>query len=128
MQVKPTLLDRIREVQKGDSEMEEIKENMRKGTAQGFREDEQGTLWFEKRLCVPNDPEIRRFIFQEAHDSPYSIHPGNTKMYIDLRERFWWSNMKREMAEYIALCDVCSRVKAEHHKPAGLLQPLPILD
>jgi hypothetical protein len=36
--------------------------------------------------------------------------------------------MKREIADYIALCYVCSRVKAEHQKPAGLLQPLPILD
>ena len=63
---------------------------------------------------------------QEAHDSPYSIHPGNTKMYLDLRERFWWPSMKREIAKYIALCDVFQRVKAEHQKPAGLLQPLPI--
>jgi hypothetical protein len=128
MEVKPTLLDRIREAQKGDSEMDEIKENMSKGKDEGFCEDEQGTLWFEKRLCVPNDPEIGKLIFQEAHDSPYSIHPRNTKMYMDLRERFWWSNMKREIAEYIALCDVCSRVKAEHQKPARLLQPLPIPD
>jgi hypothetical protein len=47
-------------------------------------------------------------------------------MYMDLKGRFWWSNMKRDVAEYIALCDVCNRVKAEHQKPAGLLQPLPI--
>jgi hypothetical protein len=47
-------------------------------------------------------------------------------MYMDLKGRFWWSNMKRDMAEYIAPCDVCNRVKAEHQKPAGLLQPLPI--
>jgi hypothetical protein len=127
MEVKPTLLDRIREAQKGDSEMEEIKENMSKGKA-GFHEDEQGTLWFKKRLCVPSDPEIRKLIFQEAHDSPYSIHPENTKMYMDLRERFWWPSMKREIVEYIALCEVCSRVKAKHQKPAGLLQPLPIPD
>jgi hypothetical protein len=74
-----------------------------------------------RSVCVPNDPEIRKLIFQEAHDSPYSIHPGNTKMYMDLRERFWWPNMKREIGEYIALGDLCSRVKAEHQKPAGLL-------
>jgi hypothetical protein len=43
--------------------MEEIKENMSKGKAEGFREDEQGTLWFEKCLCVPNDLEIRKLIF-----------------------------------------------------------------
>jgi hypothetical protein len=47
-------------------------------------------------------------------------------MYMDLKERFSWNNMKRDIAEYIAKCDVCSRVKAEHQKPAGLLQPLKV--
>lgn len=46
-------------------------------------------------------------------------------MYMDLKERFWWTNMKREIVEYITLCDVCSIVKAEHQLPTGLLQPLP---
>ena len=55
-----------------------------------------------KFICVPKDSEIRKLIFQEAHESPYSIHPGNTKMYEDLKERFWWTNMKRDIAEYIA--------------------------
>ena len=36
--------------------------------------------------------------------------------------------MKKDIAEYVAVCDVCQRVKAEHQKPAGLLQPLPILN
>jgi hypothetical protein len=45
---------------------------------------------------------------------------------MDLKGRFWWRNMKRDVAKYIALCDVCNRVKAEHQKPVGLLQPLPI--
>jgi hypothetical protein len=40
---------------------------------------------------------------------------------MDLKERFWWTGMKREIAKFIALCDVCNRVKAEHQKPAGLL-------
>src|SRR3954467_3190015 len=101
---------------------------MSRGKAEGFREDEHGAIWFEKRICVPRDEDIRKLILQEAHDSPYSIHPGNTKMYLDLRERFWWPSLKREIARYIALCDVCQRVKAEHQKPAGLLQPLPIPD
>jgi hypothetical protein len=126
--VQPTLMDRIRQAQKGDKEIEKIKENMRKDKAKSFSEDEQGTIWFERRICVPDDPDIRRLIFREAHETPYSIHPGNTKMYIDLKERFWWSNMKGDIAEYIAKCDVCSRVKAEHQKPAGLLQPLKVPD
>ena len=67
-----------------------------------------------------------KLILQEAHDSPYSIHPGNTKMYLDLKERFWWTGMKKDIAEYVAVCDVCQRVNAEHQKPTGLLQPMPI--
>jgi hypothetical protein len=49
-------------------------------------------------------------------------------MYIDVKERFWWNNTKQDIAEYIAKCDMCSRVKAEHQKPAGLLQPLRVPD
>ncbi|KAK1618755.1 hypothetical protein QYE76_024272 [Lolium multiflorum] len=62
----------------------------------------------------------------EAHDTLYSIHPGGTKMYQDLKEQFWWHGMKREIGSYIAKCDICQRVKAEHQRPAGLLQPLQI--
>ena len=62
---------------------------MVKGKAEGFHEDEHGAIWFEKRICVPRDADIRKLILQEAPDSSYSIHPGNTKMYFDFRERFW---------------------------------------
>ncbi len=82
MEVQSTLLGKIREAQKDDKEIAEIKERMSKGKAKGFREDEHDTLWFEDRVYVPNDPEIRKLILQEAHDSPYSIHPENTKMYL----------------------------------------------
>ena len=126
MEVQSTLLGNIREAQKDDKEIAEIKEKMSEGKTKGFREDEHDTLWFEDRVYVPNNTEIRKLILQEAHDSPYSIHPGNTKMYLDLKEHFWWTGMKKDIAEYVAVCDVCQRVKAEHQKPAGLLQPMPI--
>jgi hypothetical protein len=74
---------------------------------------------------VPDVKEICELIIREAHDS-YSIHPGCTKMYQDLKTCFWWHGMKRDVAEYVALCDTCQRVKAEYQRPAGLLQPLKI--
>nr|XP_051215162.1 uncharacterized protein LOC127332864 [Lolium perenne] len=79
---------RIKETQKGDEDIENINENMKEDKAKGFSEDEQGTIWFGKRICVANDSELRKLIFQEAHETPYSIHPGNTKMYMYLKERF----------------------------------------
>ena len=47
-------------------------------------------------------------------------------MYQDLKQNYWWSGMKKDIGEYVALCDTCQRVKAEHQRPAGLLQPLKI--
>ena len=75
---------------------------------------------------VLNSRKIKDLILLEAHKSPLSIHPGGTKMYRDLRQRFWWSGMKPEIARFVAECDICRRVKAEHQRPAGLLQPLKI--
>jgi hypothetical protein len=47
-------------------------------------------------------------------------------MYLDLKEKYWWYGLKRDIAEYVALCDTYQRVKAEHQRPAGLLQPMQI--
>jgi hypothetical protein len=56
------------------------------GKAPDFIEDDQGTLWFKKRICVPEIEHLRQLILREAHDSAYSIHPGSTKLYQDLKE------------------------------------------
>jgi hypothetical protein len=50
------------------------------------------------RTVVPNDVELRRDILNEAH---HTIHPENTKMYQDLKKKFWWCGMKRNVAEYV---------------------------
>jgi hypothetical protein len=70
-------------------------------------------LWYKMRLCVLEVKEIREFVLREAHDSTNSIHPGSTKMYHDLKSRYWCYSMKRVVAEYVPLCDNCQRVKAE---------------
>jgi hypothetical protein len=56
---------------------------------------------------VPVDLEIRKIVFDEAHMSKISIHPGSTKMYQDLKQNFWWSNMKFDIAKYVAERDTC---------------------
>jgi hypothetical protein len=91
-----------------------------------FRVDEKGTLWFKDRLVVPKDHELRKKIFDEAHTSKYFIHHDSTKIYHDLKAQFWWTRMKRETARYVAKCDMCRRVKTDHMRPTGLLQPLNI--
>ena len=83
-------------------------------------------LWFKNRIVVPKDFELRKQILDGAHTSRLSIHPGSNKMYQDLKQRFWWTRMKREIAKYVSECDICRRVKVSHLMPAGTLQPLNI--
>src|SRR6266498_3600516 len=56
-------------------------------------------------------------ILAEAHTSAYSIHPRSTKMFLDLKTNYWWNGMKGDIATFVAQCDTCQRVKAEHQKP-----------
>nr|GEU75317.1 retrotransposon protein, putative, Ty3-gypsy subclass [Tanacetum cinerariifolium] len=65
-------------------------------------------------------------ILSEAHSSPFSIHPGSTKMYRDLKQNFWWNGMKQDVARFVAKCLTCQQVKIEHQRASGLLQPLDI--
>jgi hypothetical protein len=97
-----------------DEKLKELAENIVIGKSSGFRIDDNGTLWYGKRLCVPEDQAIRQEILHEAHELDYSIHPSSTKMYLDLKEKYWWVGLKRDVAEYVALCDTCQRVKTEH--------------
>ena len=77
---------------------------------------------------MPCDAQLKEEIFDQAHRSRFSIHPGGTKMYRDLMRMYWWKGMKREVAEYVARCYTCQQVKGEHQRPAGPLQPLPVAE
>jgi hypothetical protein len=62
------------------------------------------------------------------HNAPYAGHPGYQKNVAAVKSQYFWPGMKREIAEYIARCMECQKVKTEHRHPIGLLQPLPILE
>jgi hypothetical protein len=127
LEVKPMLEDLICKAQRLDVETTRFVEKACKEQLPDLRTDEQGVLLFKNRLCVPKG-EAREVLLDEAHNSAYSIHPGTTKMYLDLKTRYWWRGMKKEITQYVAWCDTCQRTKAEHQKPAGLLQPLPVTE
>jgi hypothetical protein len=112
MEVDSMLEQDIQKNQLEDAKIQEIKEQIKEDKAPEFSVDEKGTLWYKKCMCS-EVKEIRELILCEAHDSAYSIHPGSTKMYHDLKSRYWWYGIKRVVAEYVALCDNCQRVKAE---------------
>jgi hypothetical protein len=126
IEVTPTLEQEICKGQLEDEKLKEIAKNVEIGKAPRFSKDANGTLWFGKRICVPEVKAIRDTILWEAHESAYSIHPESTKMYLDLKEKYWCYRLKQDVVEYVTLCDTYQRVKAEHQRSAGLLQPMQI--
>ena len=119
--VSCSLENKIIELQKTDVGVFHIKRKMKEQETKHFRLHERGVLWFEDRLVVPKDRELRNQILDEAHSSKLSIHPGSSKMYLDLKIHFWWTKMKKGIAAYVARCVKCSRVNAIHLKYVGLL-------
>ncbi|KAJ0752567.1 putative nucleotidyltransferase, Ribonuclease H [Helianthus annuus] len=83
---------------------------------------DDGSYYFMDRLWVPSLDDLRTLLMDEAHKSRYSIHPGSDKMYKDLRTRYWWPGMKKDIALYVSKCLTCLKVKAEHQHPSGLLE------
>ncbi|GKD83995.1 retrotransposon protein, putative, ty3-gypsy subclass [Tanacetum coccineum] len=82
---------------------------------------EDGELW----SLLENLKDGKQAEFQ-AQNSPFSIHPGSTKMYRDLKQNFWWNGMKHDVARFVAECLTCQQIKIEHQRESGLLQPLDI--
>ncbi|KAI3681174.1 hypothetical protein L6452_35959 [Arctium lappa] len=89
-------------------------------------EDSRGVKLFNGRVWVPKVGGNRELLLEDAHKSKYSIHPGSTKMYRDLKLHYWWPVMKLDVARYVERCVTCSQVKAEHQRPYGSLQSLEI--
>jgi hypothetical protein len=126
MEVGSSLLQKIQRGQLEDEKVQEIKRNIKEEKSLGFSEDDEGVLLYKGRICVSNVKELKDKILREAHESAYFIHLRGNKMYHDLNATYWWYGMKRDIAEYVALCNTCQRVKVKHQRPAGLLQPLQV--
>jgi hypothetical protein len=122
------LYDRIVAAQHNYEGIELVKQKLVEGDLKYtcFQRHPNDVIWFGKRLVVPVDPEIRKTIFDKAHMSKFSIHPGSTKMCQDLKQNFWWSNTKVDIAKYVSECYTCHKMKASHLKSVGVLQPLSI--
>jgi hypothetical protein len=124
------LKDKILEDAKEDLQYMEMVTKLEQGKMiqkiEDYRLEVDGILLYMNIIYVPNSHELRSMILKEMHNVPYVGHPGYQKTVAAVKSHYYWPGMKKEIAEYIARCMECQRVKDEHRHPAGLLQPLPI--
>ncbi|GKB25585.1 putative reverse transcriptase domain-containing protein, partial [Tanacetum coccineum] len=114
-----SIKDRILAAQK--EAMDEFA-GLQKGLDEMIEHRSDGTLYYLDQIYVPLKGEVRTLIKDEAHKSKYFVHPGADKMYYDLRDRYWWPGMKKDIAEYVSKFLTCLKVKAKHQRPPGFIQ------
>ncbi|GJS08832.1 putative reverse transcriptase domain-containing protein [Tanacetum coccineum] len=85
-----------------------------------------GTLCLNNKSWLPCYGDLRTLIMHESHKLKYFVHLGSDKMYQDMKQLYWWPNMKADIATYVSKGLTCLKVKAEHQKPSGLLVQLEI--
>ena len=125
----PSLLSRVIKSQGQDAEIVSIKDRVQSGTSDvGWAIHADGSLRYRGRVVVPQSTDLRGEILKEFHCSRFAMHPGGTKMYHDIRRQYYWSKMNRHVEDFVRRCLTCQQNKAEHQKPAGLLQPLVVVE
>ncbi|TYK04606.1 pol protein [Cucumis melo var. makuwa] len=103
LSVQPTLRQRIIVAQLNDSYLVEKCRLVETGQGENFSISSDDDLTFKGRLCVAEDSAIKTKLLTEAHNSSFTMHPGSTKVYQDLKSVYWWRNMKREVADFVRL-------------------------
>ncbi|KAK1421015.1 hypothetical protein QVD17_23053 [Tagetes erecta] len=124
--VTPNLMTMIKNAQEEALKEENHKRERIVGQVKDLEDNLEGIKTRLGRVWIPNTCEVKFVLLNEAHKSMYSIHPGATKMYQDLKRDYWWPGMKRDIVKYVEKCLTCLQVKAEHQKPYGKIQPLEI--
>ncbi|KAI3802063.1 hypothetical protein L1987_30187 [Smallanthus sonchifolius] len=122
VRIQTDIQNRILEVQHVSVTEGNMYEEMSCGVELLLESKSNGLLYYLNRIWIPDRDDLRIFLMNEAHKTRYSIRPGADKMFQDLRQQYWWPGMKKDIAHYVAKCLTCSKVKAEHQRPSGLLE------
>ena len=85
LEAQPVLKKMIIDAQKNDEELQKKLQMVRDGDETKFSVKKAGSLYFQNRLCVPDDKELMKKLLFEAHNTVFTMHHGGNKMYQDLK-------------------------------------------
>ena len=104
----PSLLSRVIESQGQDARIMSIRDRVQAGIGdEGWAIHTDGSLRYRGRVVVPQLAKLREEILQEFNCSCFTVNPGGTKMYHDLRRQYYWSRMKRHVGDFVRRCLTC---------------------
>jgi len=89
--------------------------------------EEDGVVYMEGRINVPNNKRNREEILKENHDSVNVEHPRQYRMLELLKRTYLWPGLKKDVKKYVQGCFKCQQNKVQHQRKIGELYPLEIL-
>ena len=123
------LMTKAIESWKADSKLQKLVDKIRLTQQPHMHFTFDGTLSKRKgKVVIRDQQDLRNKILSHFHDSPIGGHSGTELTYRRIKEQFYWKGLQREVKKWIRECTTCQRFKSINQLPAGLLQPLPILD
>ena len=116
--------DRLKEIRRNTMREKEVVQALKK--EDGLTQEEDGVVYMEGRIYVPNNRKIKEEILKENHDLVDMRHLGQHKMLEVIKRTYWWPGLKEDIKKYMQGCFKCQQNKVEHQKKAGELHPLEI--
>ncbi|KAJ6436582.1 hypothetical protein O9K51_10824 [Purpureocillium lavendulum] len=92
-------------------------------SSEAWSTNDEGFLCYDKRIFVPAG--LRNEILILFHDDEVAGHQGGTKTCKRIQAQYYWPGLRRDVRRYVSTCRECQLAKPRHHKPYGLLAPLP---
>jgi len=94
--------DIIKEIRKNNTREKEVVQALEK--QDGLIWEEDGVVYMEGRIYVPNNKRIREEILKENYNSVDVGHPGQHRMLELLKRTYWWPGLKEDVKKYIQGC------------------------
>ena len=116
--------DIIKEIKRNITREKEVVQALKKEDGLTWKED--GVVYIEGRIYVPNNKKIKEEILKENHDLADVGHPEQHRMLELIKKTYWWPGLKEDVKKYIQGCFKCQQNKVQHQRKAGELHLLEI--
>ena len=116
--------DIIKKIWKNNTREKEVVQALEKNNGLTWEEDE--VAYWEGRVYMPNNKELREEILREHYNPADVGYSGQLRMMELLKRTYWWPGLKEDVKKYIQGCFKCQQNKVQHQKKAGELHPLEI--
>ncbi|VFQ74456.1 unnamed protein product [Cuscuta campestris] len=122
----PAILQRIHAENTTRPDLQRMHGEYQRGVLQPPFSVINGVLYYNTRLCISGESDLRLELLKEYHASHTGGHTGVHRTFQRLAQSFYWPKMRADVRRFVASCQTCQTTKFSTQPPSGLLQPLPI--